>query len=321
MASIFLRGKTWYIRYYINGKPHQESLKTKDKVVAKFKKNELENTLRKGQNPLPEGTISPQDILRQYTALGASKNHAKTVKDDESTIRKFIEWAPVFEIRAISRALVEDYLSSRIKEDKLSLYTANSILTTIKSFLNFAVARNYLLLNPAASIEPFKPDEPPRKALSGEQRDKVLLAANGETLYPAMATAFLAGPREAELKRLEWPQVDFRNKVIVILKTKSKRMRVVPLSKRLAEILKPFRKESGLCFSFTNQRRILKRISRTAGVYVNWKICRSTFGSLLVRDGVSLYKVAEWLGHTDVRVTKKHYAHLLPSYDADIERN
>ena len=44
---------------------------------------------------------------------------------------------------------------------------------------------------------------------------------------------------------------------------------------------------------------------------------RMLFASLVASKGVSIYKIALWLGD-DVRVVQKHYAKLLPK-DADIE--
>ena len=38
---------------------------------------------------------------------------------------------------------------------------------------------------------------------------------------------------------------------------------------------------------------------------------RHTFASLLAIAGVSIFKIAQWLGD-DVRVVERHYAHLLP---------
>jgi site-specific recombinase XerD len=46
-------------------------------------------------------------------------------------------------------------------------------------------------------------------------------------------------------------------------------------------------------------------------------VMRHTFASLLVMKGVSLYKVANWLGDT-LTIAEQHYAHLAP-LDADIQ--
>lgn len=43
------------------------------------------------------------------------------------------------------------------------------------------------------------------------------------------------------------------------------------------------------------------------------------FASRAARRGVSLYKLAAWLGHSDVRMTRI-YAHLQQGFDSDIER-
>jgi integrase len=51
--------------------------------------------------------------------------------------------------------------------------------------------------------------------------------------------------------------------------------------------------------------------------WVTPHIARHTFASLLASAGISIYKIAQWLGD-DVRVVQKHYAKLLPK-DEDIE--
>jgi len=43
---------------------------------------------------------------------------------------------------------------------------------------------------------------------------------------------------------------------------------------------------------------------------VNLHILRHTCASRLLQGGVTLHKVAEWLGHTDLNITKNRYGHL-----------
>lgn len=52
--------------------------------------------------------------------------------------------------------------------------------------------------------------------------------------------------------------------------------------------------------------------------WVTAHVMRHTFASLLVQAGVSIFKVARWIGD-GVEVVEKHYAHLAPQ-DRDIER-
>jgi hypothetical protein len=49
--------------------------------------------------------------------------------------------------------------------------------------------------------------------------------------------------------------------------------------------------------------------------WVTPHVMRHTFASLLASQGVSLYKIAKWLGDT-LATTEKHYAHPVPEDDA-----
>ncbi len=53
---------------------------------------------------------------------------------------------------------------------------------------------------------------------------------------------------------------------------------------------------------------------------VSFHILRHTHGSMLAMRGVPMGVIAEQLGHSNSRVTEKHYAHLAPSYVADTIR-
>lgn len=47
---------------------------------------------------------------------------------------------------------------------------------------------------------------------------------------------------------------------------------------------------------------------------------RRTYGARLARAGVPMSVVAQALGHADERITRKHYAHLAPSYVSETVR-
>src|SRR5690606_7491195 len=52
----------------------------------------------------------------------------------------------------------------------------------------------------------------------------------------------------------------------------------------------------------------------------NFHLLRHTHASHLALQGVPLTVIAAQLGHSDTRVTEKHYAHLCPNYVADTIR-
>jgi integrase len=47
---------------------------------------------------------------------------------------------------------------------------------------------------------------------------------------------------------------------------------------------------------------------------------RHTYASSLAMKGVPMGVIAAQLGHSDTRMTSKHYAHIAPSYVADAIR-
>ena len=66
----------------------------------------------------------------------------------------------------------------------------------------------------------------------------------------------------------------------------------------------------------------MKNACKIAGIDppIPFKALRTTYGSLLAREGVPLQVIAAALGHADTRITEKHYAHLMPNYVADTIR-
>src|SRR3546814_9892686 len=65
----------------------------------------------------------------------------------------------------------------------------------------------------------------------------------------------------------------------------------------------------------------MKETCVAAGVEpAGFHILRHTYGSRLAMAGVPMAVIAEALGHADERITRKHYAHLCPSYVRDAVR-
>ena len=83
-----------------------------------------------------------------------------------------------------------------------------------------------------------------------------------------------------------------------------------------------FLREDGEEWGPSHQQRPLLNASEAAKINpaVNFHILRHTYASLLAMKGVSMAVIAAQLGHSDTRMTEKHYAHLAPNYVADTVR-
>lgn len=93
-----------------------------------------------------------------------------------------------------------------------------------------------------------------------------------------------------------------------------------PAARQILESL-PRKKADDYVFKTQTGRSIesyirgeILRYAKLAKVTANVKMFRSTFASNLVMSGVDIYAVSKLLGHHDVKITEKHYAHLTPDF-------
>jgi len=169
-----------------------------------------------------------------------------------------------------------------------------------------------------------KEDNRIERYLTNEQTQRLLVAVN-ESHNPLLASivAFLiyTGARRREVLDARWDDVDMVRKLWRIPKTKSGKVRHVPLSKGAWQLLSALRAE-GVPLNgcvFANPRTGLPFVS----IFHSWDAARQraglpelrlhdlrhSFASFLVNAGRSLYEVQELLGHADIRTTAR-YAHL-----------
>jgi integrase len=83
-----------------------------------------------------------------------------------------------------------------------------------------------------------------------------------------------------------------------------------------------FRRSDGKAWGPSHQQRPLDEASKAAKLdpAATFHILRHTYASMLAMKGVPMGVIAAQLGHSDTRMTERHYAHLAPSYVASTIR-
>lgn len=337
MAALFKigRSKNWYISYYVNGKRITKSLKTFDEKVARFMKKELEVKLSKGLHEEIQKK-SLQICLDEYLASNAHRKQ-RSNDNEESAINKFIKNSSV---TALSKISTDTILSFLKNYDTNAPQTFNNTLSCLKRFLNFAVNRNYIRKNPAASIRNKKIPQKEVKYFTDEEYLKIEQTAEKHPLYPMIVTARYTGLRLLELVNLEWEDFDWKRKVVFVKNkkdhtTKNYKNRTVPICEEFQDKLLPYIKNEGICFpvfsgptkgskySEQGPKDTIRRIFENAKVQVekgkSWHKFRKTFATKLKDAGVSIAKISDWLGHSSIRVTEM-YLGCNSFYDEDIEK-
>ncbi len=143
----------------------------------------------------------------------------------------------------------------------------------------------------------------------------------------------MTGCRYGELIALRVSDYHAESGTVHIRTSKNGRGRHVPLNEegqRLFERLTAGRSDDGIALRRANgqpwlrsqQFRRLREACLIAKIAppISFHDLRHTYASILAMRGVSLQVIAEALGHTDTRMTSRHYAHLIPSYVADTIR-
>jgi integrase len=160
--------------------------------------------------------------------------------------------------------------------------------------------------------------------------------------YPFFLCAFRTGMRLGELLALQWGDVDWHGKFLLVRRsfkrgvttgTKTGRQRRVDLSDQLLEALRDLylaRKKEALetgagdlvsvvfhrgkvSMAQNSIRYIFKRLLLQAGLRDSrFHDIRHTYASLLLTAGVSPVYVKEQLGHSSIQMTVDIYGHLIP---------
>lgn len=134
------------------------------------------------------------------------------------------------------------------------------------------------------------------------------------------------GLRFSDALDLEWRHVDFENNLIRKTMIKTKSDVITPLFPMAREILLARSSNGTLLGSHSKifhhyaeptVNQTLRKQTRLAGIdnHITYHSSRHTFATLLVMDGVDIYKISKYLGHKSVNMTQRYL-----KYDLSIAR-
>lgn len=261
------------------------------------------------------------DFAQEYLAFAQSTKAESTYAGNLGEMRRL---ARAFDglLSKLTTALIEKYKVQRSQTVKAG--AVNRELALFKHMLTKAVDWGYLKQNPAKSVKLLK--EPPGRLryLEPEEIGRLLEACDDPQvpyLRPVVTIALHTGMRLGEILGLRWGDLDLRQRLISITKTKNHERKTLPINDVLyEEIAKlPRHMTSPYLFFHPDGTRIL-RIDRSfhsalkrAGIEdFRFHDLRHTFASHLAMRGVSLPTIGTLLGHKDPKMTKR-YAHLSPA--------
>ena len=323
--GVFKKNNRWWIDYYVNGKRVRKPV-SKIKVEAEKVLTKIQSEIIHKRFALPKDKkIKFGDFAEKYLTEH-SKISKRSYKTDIALLRKLVGEFAGFFLDEITDYHCEQYKRNRINQKNeignklVSPTTINRELSLLRSILNRSVKWGYLSFNPVKKIEFFKEEPKERILTNGEM--KKLLAAARLPLKDIILMALNTGMRQREILDLEWNQVNIEERFISIKKTKSRKLRRVPMNKSMVKLFSRLHSENGtnslvfpsprtgkpFVFIHNAWKRLLNEVGIEDMRFHDLRHCFATYGLLKGGDLISL---KETLGHSDIGTTSRYTKALL----------
>lgn len=331
--GIVLRRKTYWHHHQVNRKRKWTNLKVGTLSEALKEVEKLRDSPVTGRNT-PLAREIPRFIAYKLDRDEFTKNSAEKA---DVVLGMFAQDLPDSTLQDVTTAEVQGWYEAIRKRTTES--TAQSYVMVVRSFFRWASDIERVRIdNPVQRIRLARLPKRSRKQFANKkQRDELVKDAPTDDLRFILFCGFFAGMRRDEISEARVGWFDLQQGLTHIqrtdtFRTKDREDRTIPMTKPFRKFLrsylgkrppeqfalKPEVKHGKSRYRYDFRRPFMDYVRSKGLGWVTPHVCRHSFASLLASEGVSIYKIAKWLGD-DVRVTQDHYAHLLP-IDADIHK-
>src|SRR5271166_2047497 len=212
--------------------------------------------------------------------------------------------------------------------------SANRIFGVLKAALNLAFREGYAATDKAwRRVKPFREASAPKiRYLSHAEAQRLVNACEAD-LRPLVQCALLTGCRYGEIVGFSAVDFDRDAGTVSVRASKAGRPRHVVLTDDGIALFEQhvagkagtapvFTRPDGARWGRSHQHRPLREACSRAGIDppASFHILRHTYATHLLQAGAPLPVIAANLGHSDTRMTERHYAHLVPSHIAQVIR-
>lgn len=318
MASVYKRGKSWYIDFKYRGRRYQRSLGLTSRAAAEAAKTRIELAVGQGKSPFANRSLSLEELVRSYLEYCAGRNRPHTLKIKRWYCERFLKHFGNVAIGEITRTDVERYLLKRGKN--AGNFTVNREMATLRHVMNFAVERELLERNTASKIKLLPEEKRAIRILSDEE----LLGYfswcknNDELMYDLSVIAFNTGLRRGDIIKVRGEDVDERRGILAVKVSKRRGELVLylPLNDVVLEVLRRRKKRFGKGYLFPGEngkhlvefKRRFARAVRETGIEFRFADFRHNCATALLTTGADLKTVQITLGHSSITTTERYLA-------------
>ena len=236
-GSVYQRGKTWWVTYYVNGRQVWESAKTKDKAEARRILHAKMGQIAEGRYAGPEAERLTFDDLAAMLLTDYQVNGKKTLRETRVRVEKHLR--PFFggrKAQEITTADVQTFIAKR-QEEGATNAEINRETAALKRAFNLAMQAEKITRKPHV---PKLEENSPRQGFFEPWQLDALLPKLPDFLRPPITFAYWTGWRMySEVLSLTWDRVDLEAETARLYKgtTKNKDGRLIFLAPELKALL------------------------------------------------------------------------------------
>jgi integrase/recombinase XerD len=268
-----------------------------------------------------KGEMLMLPILEKYNKVLKIRGRAKsTLKMYNYTLINFLDNIDE-DFTTIEVDIIRDYISKEQEKNKRT--TVNTKIAIIKSFFKWLREEGIRDNNPTINLKKSKVIDNQRRYLKPEEIEIIRLkdfSLLNKLIFEVLLTS---GIRVSEARNLDWNDINFPRRSLLVQKGKGGKSRVTKFSIRAKLLLIKYRelREDDDKWVFQSdfkkrmsvkslQRRVSKIGEKTnLGINLTPHKLRHTFATMLSKNSTPIEVIQELLGHENLNTTKR-YVHV-----------
>jgi len=262
-------------------------------------------------------------------ALAGKNRSAATIAAYRADVAQFIAWLPENNLIAttqdkVGRADITEYLAALAARPVSGVSRARK-LAALREYFRFLVDHELIAKSPADGIETPRKERNKRTWLLPDEYRAMLASAGSNSRDFAILQVFLqTGVRVSELCDLRLTEVDMVGRTLTVRSGKGMAARIIELEKKATAAIKNwlavrppvlddhlFLSRAGQPISQRGVRKLVTKHRQLAGITkkASCHSFRHTFGTLKAQQGISPFRLKDWLGHANLNTTQI-YVHM-----------
>jgi integrase len=319
------KGKYWHYYFRVNQKRYRGSTRTQTKEFATDYVNNLYKQLYYHKNKITPARTRIDEFIQEHLLVSQTDTSKDWHYTKSCLLKLFLDYVSELGLTYLDEvelSHLEQYKSRLMKSGKPK--TAKNHLSIISSMFSHAIELGYIHKNPARNKKLMRFSQIQKNKVRFLSKDEIKLILNAVKdtfLYELVLCGIYTGMRRGELVNLEYEDVDYKRRLIYVrnkegFQTKSRKERVLPMHKKLFKLFN--NKKKGYCFTRNHDAGLNKDVVTRTFTDIVHKLelndvtlhtLRHSFISHSLMSGVSIWEVAQWVGHSTTHMTEL-YGHL-----------